>query len=36
MEIGRTSLKDQFNQLKGNEEELNRIFIDIYGLTRRT
>lgn len=23
---------DQFNQLKANEEELNRIFIDIYGL----
>lgn len=24
--------KNQFNQLKSNEEELNRIFIDIYGL----
>src|SRR5690625_1255469 len=24
--------KTQFNQLKENEEELNRIFIDIYGL----
>lgn len=24
--------KTQFNQLKANEEELNRIFIDIYGL----
>ena len=24
--------KKQFNQLKGNEEELNRIFINIYGL----
>ena len=23
---------ERFNQLKGNEEELNRIFIDIYGL----
>lgn len=23
---------DRFNQLKANEEELNRIFIDIYGL----
>lgn len=23
---------DRFNQLKTNEEELNRIFIDIYGL----
>ena len=22
----------RFNQLKANEEELNRIFIDIYGL----
>jgi hypothetical protein len=27
---------DRFNQLKSNEEELNRIFIDIYGLQRRT
>jgi type II restriction/modification system DNA methylase subunit YeeA len=25
-------LKNQYNQLKANEEELNRIFIDIYGL----
>ncbi|CAM4162540.1 BREX-1 system adenine-specific DNA-methyltransferase PglX [Jeotgalicoccus halotolerans] len=25
-------IDDQFNQLKENEEELNRIFIDIYGL----
>lgn len=24
--------REQFNQLKANEEELNRIFIDIYGL----
>lgn len=24
--------EDQFNKLKGNEEELNRIFIEIYGL----
>lgn len=24
--------ENRFNQLKGNEEELNRIFIDIYGL----
>ena len=24
--------EDRFNQLKANEEELNRIFIDIYGL----
>ena len=23
---------DRFNQLKANEEELNRIFIEIYGL----
>lgn len=23
---------ERFNQLKANEEELNRIFIDIYGL----
>ena len=23
---------ERFNQLKENEEELNRIFIDIYGL----
>ncbi len=27
-----TECDDRFNQLKGNEEELNRIFIDIYGL----
>lgn len=27
-----TECKDRFNQLKANEEELNRIFIDIYGL----
>ncbi len=26
------SCNDRFNQLKANEEELNRIFIDIYGL----
>lgn len=25
-------IEEQFNQLKANEEELNRIFIDIYGL----
>jgi hypothetical protein len=25
--------KDCFNTLKANEEELNRIFIDIYGFT---
>lgn len=42
-DIGRISLAEcymmwesecaeRFNQLKGNEEELNRIFIDIYGL----
>ncbi len=24
--------KERFEQLKANEEELNRIFIDIYGL----
>ena len=28
----RTECDDRFNQLKANEEELNRIFIDIYGL----
>jgi hypothetical protein len=28
----RTECEDRFNQLKSNEEELNRIFIDIYGL----
>ena len=27
-----TKCDDSFNQLKANEEELNRIFIDIYGL----
>lgn len=27
-----TECNDRFNQLKANEEELNRIFIDIYGL----
>ena len=27
-----TECDDRFNQLKGNEEELNRIFINIYGL----
>ena len=28
----RTECEERFNQLKANEEELNRIFIDIYGL----
>jgi hypothetical protein len=28
----RTECEDRFNQLKSNEEELNRIYIDIYGL----
>lgn len=28
----RTECDDRFNRLKANEEELNRIFIDIYGL----
>ena len=28
----RTECDERFNQLKANEEELNRIFIDIYGL----
>ena len=28
----KTECDDRFNQLKANEEELNRIFIDIYGL----
>ena len=28
----KTECDDRFNQLKTNEEELNRIFIDIYGL----
>ncbi|WP_461213066.1 BREX-1 system adenine-specific DNA-methyltransferase PglX [Lacticaseibacillus sp. GG6-2] len=27
-----TEAEDRFNQLKANEEELNRIFIDLYGL----
>ena len=27
-----TECEQRFNQLKANEEELNRIFIDIYGL----
>lgn len=31
-----TECDDRFNQLKANEEELNRIFIDIYGLHCRT
>ena len=26
------TMPNRFNQLKANEEELNRIFIDIYGL----
>ena len=26
------TMQNRFNQLKANEEELNRIFIDIYGL----
>lgn len=30
--IWQTECDDRFNQLKANEEELNRIFIDIYGL----
>ena len=29
---GRLNVTTAFNQLKANEEELNRIFIDIYGL----
>ena len=28
----KTECDNRFNQLKSNEEELNRIFIDIYGL----
>ena len=28
----KTEAQDRFNQLKDNEEELNRIFIDLYGL----
>jgi len=31
-ELWETEAKDRFNQLKINEEELNRIFIDLYGL----
>lgn len=31
-EIYRDFTERQFNKLKSNEEELNRIFIDIYGL----
>lgn len=31
-EIWKELCEKQFNQLKANEEELNRIFIDIYGL----
>ncbi|MBB6698545.1 BREX-1 system adenine-specific DNA-methyltransferase PglX [Clostridium algidicarnis] len=30
--IWQTECEEAFNQLKANEEELNRIFIDIYGL----
>ena len=30
--IWQTETEEAFNQLKSNEEELNRIFIDIYGL----
>ncbi|WP_252235877.1 BREX-1 system adenine-specific DNA-methyltransferase PglX [Clostridium sp. ZS1] len=30
--IWETECEENFNQLKSNEEELNRIFIDIYGL----
>ena len=30
--IWETECEENFNQLKANEEELNRIFIDIYGL----
>ncbi len=30
--IWETDCEENFNQLKSNEEELNRIFIDIYGL----
>ena len=30
-EVQQTTL-NRFNQLKASEEELNRIFIDIYGL----
>jgi hypothetical protein len=31
-EVWESKCKENFNQLKANEEELNRIFIDIYGL----
>ena len=31
-ELWQTKCDDRFNQLKANEAELNRIFIDIYGL----
>ena len=31
-ELWKGECDDRFNQLKANEEELNRIFIDIYGL----
>lgn len=31
-EMWERDCEDRFNQLKANEEELNRIFIDIYGL----
>lgn len=31
-ELWQVECDDRFNQLKANEEELNRIFIDIYGL----
>ncbi|NLS63042.1 BREX-1 system adenine-specific DNA-methyltransferase PglX [Lactiplantibacillus plantarum] len=30
--IWKTEAQDRFDQLKANEEELNRIFIDLYGL----
>ena len=30
--LWKTECNERFNQLKSNEEELNRIFIDIYGL----
>ena len=30
--IGKYYTENQFNQLKHNEEELNKIFIEIYGL----
>jgi len=31
-EIWKDEAQDRFNQLKSNEEELNKIFIDLYGL----